>query len=80
MKTAKWEDLRSAWQNDCVDGDLCLLNKITEGHIEENKMKKIKVSVAAQTFSRTFASVINLMAGNGNKELHYVLFVYSGSE
>jgi len=38
--------------------DLCLLTKITEGHIEENKMKKMKVSVAAQTLNSTPDSVL----------------------
>lgn len=65
LKTAIWSDIKNAWLNDGREGDLSLLNKITEAHVDESKVKKMKVSIAAQTFSKTVAAVINIMAGNG---------------
>nr|XP_023019228.1 uncharacterized protein LOC111508042 [Leptinotarsa decemlineata] len=60
-KTAKWERVRKLYENDNgpIDG-LKVVPHITDEHIYENKIRKMKVKNAAHIFSQRFASTLQL--------------------
>ena len=60
---ATWEDILTAYKIDSSN-DIRILPKITESHVIEEKMKKMKVSHATQVFSYSMAGAITIMAQN----------------
>lgn len=64
-KIARWNDIEKAWLLDNLSGELRSMPKLTEFHVNKQKVKKMKVSVATQIFSHSVASTINLMARSG---------------
>lgn len=64
-KIASWDVIRHAHQLDDVNPDFKILPKITDGHVIKEKMNKMKVSVAAQIFSRSMAAVLRSYARLG---------------
>lgn len=64
-KIARWSDIYTAWLLDNFSGELRSMPKLSEFHVNKLKIKKMKVSVAAQVFSHTVSSTINLMARSG---------------
>ncbi|KAJ8974299.1 hypothetical protein NQ317_009539 [Molorchus minor] len=70
-RVAKWEHIQQTWYLDGYSGDLRAMPKITEFHVIQSKIKKMKVSVAAQVFSRSVAAAMNLLISNnkfGNRK------------
>lgn len=63
---AKWSDIERTWQLDNHSVELRTLPKLTKFHVDKKQIKKMKVSIAAQTLSRSVAAVINLLAKGGN--------------
>lgn len=64
-KVAKWEDIYNAWLLDNYSGELRVMPKLSEHHVNRDKIKKMKVSTCSQVFSHTVSSAINLMAQTG---------------
>lgn len=64
-KVAMWEDIYKTWLLDSCSEEVRLLPKIGTFHVEPEKIKKMKVSICAQVFSRTMAAAINMMALTG---------------
>lgn len=66
-QTASWSHIETLYgldkQNEIYE--LRTLPKLTESHIIPSKIKKMRVSVAAQVFSHRVASTMNLMANYG---------------
>ena len=60
---ATWEDILTAYKIDSSN-DIRILPKITESHVTEQKMKKMKVWHATQVFSHSMAGAITIMAQN----------------
>lgn len=54
-KVVKWEYSQKVYAADKSYGELRLLNKITEEHINSGKIKKMRVKSATQLFSRSVA-------------------------
>ncbi|KAI4458086.1 transposase protein [Holotrichia oblita] len=59
---AMWEDIYNAYKIDNGSGQLRAMPKLTEGHVNPYKLRKMKVSCASQVFSHNVASVMALMA------------------
>ncbi|KAI4458088.1 thap domain [Holotrichia oblita] len=59
---AMWEDIYNAYKIDNGSGQLRAMPKLTEGHVNPHKLRKMKVSCASQVFSHNVASVMALMA------------------
>lgn len=56
---AKWEHLKMLLAIDVgVDDEIRLVNKLTESHISKEKIKKMKVKLAAQVFSQRVSSAL----------------------
>lgn len=71
---AKWDFIINAYETDKKYEDLEMRNlpKITEAHVYSDKIKKMKVSLAAQIFSHNVASTMRLMCDMGN----YILIIF----
>ncbi|CAH2086827.1 unnamed protein product [Euphydryas editha] len=54
-KLVKWEYFQKVYEADKSLGELRLLNKLTEEHINPEKINKMKVKTATQIFSHTVA-------------------------
>ncbi|KAJ3647167.1 hypothetical protein Zmor_024701 [Zophobas morio] len=67
--SAQWSDIQKAYQLDKCSSDLRAMPKLTEGHVNPKKIRKMKVSCAAQVFSHTVASVLGLMTKIGDSGL-----------
>lgn len=61
-KTAKWKDIYNGWQLDNCSGEFRTMPKLSEYHVNRDKLKKMKVSTCSQVFSHTVSSAIHLMA------------------
>ncbi|KAI4455675.1 thap-type zinc finger [Holotrichia oblita] len=59
---AMWEDIYNAYKIDNGSGQLRAMPKLTEGHVNPHKFRKMKVFCASQVFSHNVASVMALMA------------------
>lgn len=59
---AKWDDILKAYLIDSSFEDVRCLPRITEHHVEPKKIRKMKVSYAAQVLSHSMAGAITLMA------------------
>lgn len=82
LKTAKWNDIYTAWQLDNYSGDLRIMPKLTEFHVSREKVKKMKVAVCTQVFSHTVSAAIHLLAKTGelvsaNNNTHLMIILYS---
>ncbi|KAI4455819.1 thap domain-containing protein 9 [Holotrichia oblita] len=63
--TASWEVIYTVYQMDNMSGQLRSLPKLTEEHVNPDKIRKMKVSHAAQVFSHSVAAVMNLLLTTG---------------
>lgn len=61
-RTAKWEHIRMLFDKDTGEDEIRLVNKLTEYHVKENKIPKMKVKYAAQVFSQRVSSAIGFLA------------------
>jgi hypothetical protein len=59
---ATWENITHAYETDNCSGDLRAVPKLTNCHIYADKLKKMKVSHAAQVISHSLASFINILS------------------
>lgn len=64
-KLAKWTDIYTAYKMDPYLGSLRLMPKITESHINPEKINKMKVSKCTQVFSHSVAAAVNVFAFSG---------------
>ncbi|XP_050557997.1 transposable element P transposase isoform X3 [Spodoptera frugiperda] len=62
VKWAKWEHLRMLLNVDTGDDEIRLVNKITESHVIESKIPKMKVKHAAQVFSQRVSAALRFLA------------------
>lgn len=60
-KVARWKDIEKAWEYDNGSHELRTMPKLTEFHVNKTKVKKMKVSVAAQVLSHSVAATLNLL-------------------
>lgn len=65
-QTASWNHVIELYELDVGDHDTRMLNKLTDAHIYPEKMKKMKVKVAAQVFSHRVSSIMRMLAKHGN--------------
>ncbi|CAK1580042.1 unnamed protein product [Parnassius mnemosyne] len=61
-KVATWKDIENVFDSDCQLGHTRMHKKLTEHHVYAAKMKKMKVSVAAQTLSATTSGMLKYTA------------------
>ncbi len=52
---------------DAEDFDFKIVNRLTEAHVYPEKLKAMKVSIAAQMFLQKVSSVMRFLATKGNK-------------
>ncbi|MBV2145891.1 MAG: hypothetical protein KTM48_04195, partial [Wolbachia endosymbiont of Pissodes strobi] len=64
-KVAKWDHIYMAYKMDPYLGSLRLMPKITETHVNPEKIQKMKVSKCTQVFSHSVAAAINVFAYSG---------------
>ncbi|KAI4455510.1 thap domain-containing protein 9 [Holotrichia oblita] len=57
-KTGCWQDISQFYELDVGDDYTKMCNKLTDAHIYQDKMKKMKVNLAAQVFSRSVSSIM----------------------
>jgi hypothetical protein len=60
--SARWDDIIYAYEADNTSGELRSMPKMTDGHVYVAKMKKIKVSCAAQVFNHSVASFMAVLS------------------
>lgn len=70
-KLAKWEHIFKAYQLDPYLGSLRLMPKITDAHVNPEKMQKMKVSKCTQVFSHSVAAAINVFAFSGTYSIYF---------
>lgn len=63
VETASWEHIRILYELEDPNSDYKLVNKLTEAHV--HNLKKMKVSVAAQTLSARVAAGLRSLARLG---------------
>lgn len=61
-KWAKWEHIKMLLAIDVGDDEIRLVNKLTESHVNKDKIKKMKVKLAAQVFSQRVSSALRFSA------------------
>lgn len=61
-KWAKWEHLKMLLAIDVGDDEIRLVNKLTENHLNKDKLKKMKVKLAAQVFSQRVSAALRFLA------------------
>lgn len=61
-KRASWKDIQYIYDVDSKLGHTRALPKLTAHHVDPVKIKKMKVSVAAQVFSSRMAAMLNYTA------------------
>lgn len=61
-KIASWEHIKMLYNEDVGEQELKLVNKLTEFHVMETKIPKMKVKHAAQVFSQRVASALNFLS------------------
>lgn len=64
-KTAKWSDIYTTYKMDPYLGSLRLMPKITDAHVNIDKINKMKVSKCTQVLSHSVAAAINVFAFSG---------------
>lgn len=71
-KTAKWSHLLQLFKENPGYKGIRLIPKLTEYHLNPDKLNKMKVKFASQVFSRTVASNMGYLAGN----LYLAIFLF----
>lgn len=74
LLTAKWSDVELAYKIDNASGELRVMPKLTENHVNRHKLKKMKVACATQVLSHSVSSVMAVFARSGtyfNKITYY---------
>ncbi|CAB3235138.1 unnamed protein product [Arctia plantaginis] len=61
-KHAKWDHIKILFSEDVGEHEIRLVNKLTEFHIFESKIPKMKVKYAAQVFSQRVSSALRFLA------------------
>lgn len=61
-KVAKWAHIVMLYNADVGEDEIRLVNKLTDYHVIENKIPKMKVKYAAQVFSQRVSSAIGFLA------------------
>lgn len=61
-KKAKWDDIITVYDIDCQIGETRLHKTLTDHHVIPSKMKKMKVSVAAQVLSAKMSAMLKYTA------------------
>lgn len=65
LKTIKWEYFQRIFEADKSHGELRLLPKLTREHVDPEKIKKMKVKIAAQIFSHSMAVAADNLVARG---------------
>ena len=65
MCLAKWAHIFTAYKMDPFLGSLRLMPKITDCHVNPDKINKMKVSKCTQVYSHSVAAAINVFAHSG---------------
>ncbi|CAG4938594.1 unnamed protein product [Colias eurytheme] len=65
-KIVKWEYFQNVYAADKSYGELRLLHKVTEEHINPEKINKMRVKSATQLFSHSLAVVTEHLCGRGD--------------
>ncbi|KAK9728841.1 hypothetical protein QE152_g16972 [Popillia japonica] len=68
-QVATWNDIVKLYEMDVGDDDTKMCNKLSDVHIYKDKIKKMKVSLAAQVFSRTVSAVMRGIITHGSTTL-----------
>lgn len=74
IKTAKWSHLRLLLKENPGYKGIKMIPKLTEHHVNPEKLNKMKVKYASQIFSRTIASNMGYLAGKTHRYLLSGLF------
>ncbi|XP_045535436.1 uncharacterized protein LOC106716651 [Papilio machaon] len=61
-KVAKWDHIKMLFEKDVGEHEIRFVNKLTEYHVFENKIPKMKVKYAAQVFSQRVSSALGFLA------------------
>lgn len=64
-KLAKWSHIFTAYKMDPYLGSLRLMPKITDSHVNPERINKMKVSKCTQVFSHSVAAAVNVFAFSG---------------
>ncbi|CAH2088734.1 unnamed protein product [Euphydryas editha] len=64
-KLAKWEHIKTLYENSPTYKGLKLIKKLTENHCNKDKIPKMKVKYASQLFSQTVGKTMGYLAENG---------------
>lgn len=64
-QAASWNDIETLYDLDVGDSDTKMLNKLTDAHVRKNKIKKMKVKIAAQVFSHRVSSTMRGLLKHG---------------
>lgn len=65
--TASWKDVISFYETESSDSDYKICPKITDSHVYSAKLKKMKVKMATQIFSRSFSAGMRFANKAGTK-------------
>ena len=79
-RVAKWSHIETAYKNDKSCGSLRLMPKLTDLHVDKNRIKKMKVKYCTQVFSRTVAVGIAAMSRYSAKSADSQLSMPSAGE
>lgn len=73
-KLAKWEHIEQLYTLDCSSGDQYkVCPRLTDQHVVKGKIKKMKVSFAAQVFSQRVSAVLRRLASWSGMYLFIIL-------
>lgn len=66
VKTVKWDYFQMLYDADKAKGELRSLNKLTEEHINKEKINKMRVKLATQLFSHSVAVTTDHLVARGD--------------
>lgn len=66
QQRGSWDHIKTFYEMDVGNYDTKMCYKLTDEHIYENKMKKMKVTLAAQVFSQRVSSSMRGLLTHGN--------------
>lgn len=64
---ANWQDIVNLYENDDPIPDFKMCTKLTDKHIYEEKMNKMKVNLAVQVFSQQVSDLMRNLSRLGKK-------------
>lgn len=64
-RLAKWDDIHTAYKMDPHVGSLRMMTKLTDSHVNPERISKMKVSKCTQVFSHSVAVAVNVFAFTG---------------